>query len=157
MSTYAPIITSSIPPLQVSMAGGISYNEFVYMLGVLNLQVKDFFLETGAAQINQNYQYTAYDSNGNANQHPLKPRKDPYQQQNSQYVNAGAAPVIFNGLSYMQFNILPRQLLSMILCVDQTDPVSLAPGRNLDNFSRPDLALNDIALFTQRKQRRECR
>lgn len=152
MSTYAPIITNSIPPLQVSMAGGISYNEFVYMLGVLNLNIREFFLETGAAQINQNYQYTSFDSTGNANQHAVKPRKDPFQKQNSQYVKPGSEAVVLNGLSYLSFNLLPRQMLSMILSVDQTDPGSLSPGRNLDNFTLPDLAINNIEKFEQQKK-----
>lgn len=154
MSTFAAIITNGIPPLQITMAGAITYDELVFMLGVLNLRTRKIFLESASGpQIDTNIQYTTLDSNGVASQDSLKPRKDPYQKQDSLYFkpSPGNGPIVFNGLSYLSFNILPLQLLTMSFCVDQTDPTTMAPGRNLDNFSFETPALSRLGLFNQMK------
>lgn len=148
MATYSPVITSGTPLLQVSMAGGISYAELLYMLGTLNLAVNKFFIESRSGnQVNTNMQYTIYDSNGQAVQNTLKPRKSPYQRQNSLVFSPpkGNAAVILNGLSSLSFNLQPMDMVSLTLCVDQTDPTSMAPGKLVDNFTAPPDTLGNYS------------
>ncbi len=136
MSTFSPTFIITSPPLQVSMAGEISYQEFSNMLGILSLQIRGLFIEAQTGdQVDANMFYNIYDSNGLASQEILKPRKDPYQKQNSLHLQSSHGPIIFNGLSYLTFNLAPQQNMSLTLCVNQIEPTSLDPGKLTDNFS----------------------
>ena len=136
MSTFSPTLIFSTPPLQISMAGEITYEEFANMLGILNLKVRRLFIEAQTGdQVKEPMFYNIYDSTGLANQETLKPRKDPFQKQNSLYLVSSNGPIVFNGLSYLSFNLAPLQNVSLTMCVHQIDPTNLAPGQLTDNFS----------------------
>jgi hypothetical protein len=138
------------------MAGTISYAEFSFMLGVLNLNVRRIFIESQSGQqLDANLQYTIFDSTGQSAQNTLKPRKDPYQRQNSLYFKPpeGQAGILLNGLSTIAFNLAPRQLVSLTLCTDQADPRSAAPGTNIDNFT---LHQDELGNYDRYQQFKDC-
>jgi hypothetical protein len=136
MATFSPTFIFSTPPLQITMAGEITYEEFANMLGILNLLVRSLFIEAETGdQVNAGMFYNIYDSSGLAHQETLKPRKDPYQKQNSLYLQSSHGPILLNGLSYISFNIGPLQTISMTICVNQIEPTNLEPGKLIDNFS----------------------
>ena len=122
------------------------------MLGILNLHVRSFFLETqDGAQIDSNLGYQIIDATGTASQNTMKPRKDPYQRQNSlSFVPEGPDPVVLNGLSTVTFNLLAQQSLTMTLEVSEVEPRTLAPGRLKDNFASVPDPYGNFARFQRR-------
>lgn len=152
MPTFSPTILPGPPDVQATMAGGITYEEFIFMLGILNLHVRSFFLETGeGAQIDANLAYQIIDASGIANQNTMKPRKDPYQRENSlNFVPQGPDPVVLNGLSNVTFTLLAQQLLTMTLEVNEVEPRTLAPGRLKDNFASIPDPYGNFARFKRR-------
>lgn len=152
MPSFSPTILVTTPPLLITMAGGITYEEFVFMLGVLNLQVRQLFIESqDGQQVDNNLKYHILDSSGLTSQNTLKPRKDPYQRQNSLYFRPEKGNVLLNGLSTLSFDLLPNQTVSFTLCVDQSDPTTLSPGTLQDNFIIEPEQLGNYARFKNLK------
>lgn len=148
MPVFTPTILAGPPDVQASMAGGITYEEFATMLGTLNLFVAAFFVEapTGS-QVDTNLGFSIFDASGTATSDVIKPRKDPYQFQNSLQFTGASQPVVLNGNSSLQFNLQPGQLVTMTLLTDEVDPRSLDPGRLVDNFAHAPDMLGNFARF----------
>lgn len=152
MPTFSVAILPGPPDIQVSMAGGISYEEFANMLGPLSLRIRRFFVESqNNPQVIGNLGYTIFDATGPQNTDSIKPRKSPYQYQNSlEFSASGAGEVVLNGNSHISFNLLPAQLLTMTLETDEISPQTLTPGRLQDNFSVIPDTLGNFAEFKRR-------
>lgn len=150
MPSFSPTILVTTPPLLITMSGGITYEEFTFMLGVLNLQVEQFFIESQSnQQVDANLQYNILDSSGLQQQYTLKPRRDPYQKQSSLYLVPEKGSVLLNGLSILAFNLLPSEIVSFTLCVEQSDPTTFSPGTLPDNFAADADTLGNYRRFKQ--------
>ena len=137
------------PDVQITMAGGITYEEFNFMLGILNLDIRQFFLEAQIEnQLDTNLAYNILDSSGVQTSNTMKPRKSPYQYQNSlAFKPAADQPAVLNGLSSISFNLYPLQTMTMTLLVNEVGPAQVAPGRLKNNIATVEDTLGNFKRF----------
>lgn len=124
------------------------------MLGTLNLFVSTFFVEAPTGQqLDTNLGFSIFDASGTASSDVIKPRKDPYQSQNSLQFKGAAQPVVLNGNSNLGFNLQPGLLVTMTLMTDEVDPKSLDPGRLVDNFENVPDTMGNFRAFKRQIKR----
>jgi hypothetical protein len=122
--------------LDISIAGALTYGEFLYMLGTLNFKLKSIFIEAKSiAQVNQPYRYTIRDSTGTHDGLSLKPKVDPNQQQPSLLL-VPSGDLILNGFGYLSFTILPEERLSLRLDAWESSSKDVGPNNLVNNFNR---------------------
>lgn len=153
MPTASPIITiSTVPILQTTMVGAITYAEFRNILGIQVFKINSIFIQAESnEQINQPLAYNDTQVTGKGFQEVLKPKIDPYQYRASFVLDNKGKEIVLNGFSTIAFNLLPRQSISMVLCSDQK---SLQDDLNKISKSNFDLAhdsLGNLTLFLNKK------
>ena len=138
MASYTPTITvTSSPAVQVTMAGAITYDEFINTLGLIYLLVDYMYLIAQTSQeINGPFAYTIYDANGVLRTDILKPRIDPYAFQAAIYLSIKWRKFIFNGLSYLTLLLAPGESLTIELYAHQTQPQDAYQNNNVDNMAQ---------------------
>lgn len=152
MPTYSPtVIVNSQPAIQVNMGGNITYAEFVAALGAYVYLVNSIYVQSYTfAQLNQTFQYTAFDATGYlfSNGIPLVP--DPYQYQPSLKLESPTFGIVLNGRSYLNFNIDVGERVQMIMCTDEisfSDMLNSINKSNIEKGKEIDDNLGQLALF----------
>jgi hypothetical protein len=148
VASYSPtIINNSTPGLPVTMAGDLTYDEFVNSLGQFNYRIKKYYLGCikSIAQLMQSIFYNINDSDGNASGNNIAPNVDPYQLFNSVYMDLGDKEIILDSNSSLGFNLLASEQITMQLYCEQvgvTDPM-----KNENNFNKADDPLDLLELY----------
>lgn len=132
---YSPVITTNgIPAVSVTMAGNVTYQEFLNSLSQWNYQVKELYIRaTTNDQLSQSIKYNIYDTTGGQFNTVVTIEVDPYQYQSAQVIDLKDKGILLNGQSSLSFNLLPNETVKLVL---YTNVVSVG-GQNtlLDNFN----------------------
>jgi hypothetical protein len=130
MPSYSPTLFFS-PGLSVTMAGNITYDEFIGSLSSNVHIIKSIFVASLTfEQLNQAMQYSIFDAAGNKVSEIIPLIPDPYRYQPALILPKPPFGMVLNGQSSFAFNILPGETVQLIVC---TDVISLQ--QNLDKFS----------------------
>ena len=123
---YAPIITVSPTPfISVISAGGdvTSYAEIQETQGTITYEADSVFYQaTTIAQINEPIDVDIYDSNGELSKNKRINLADPNQIQPSKNIDLKADPIIFNGRTRINLNILPQEDIRLYFITKQLEP-----------------------------------
>lgn len=141
MPTYAPSITiNATPPLSITGAGGVSYEEILNSLGDFNFMVEEIFLSAVTiSQILQNLSFNKFDSTGTQDIQQIVPNVDPYQRISSIYIDTAGKKIILDGRSSMAFDVGAGEIMTMILYCRQKDV-----RQKLKKFSKENAAQDEI-------------
>jgi len=149
MPSYSPTITvSSTPALQISMAGGVTYEEFLSSLGQFVYKVNSYFLQCQSLQqLQQAIAYNIFDSSGNVLAQAIIQNPDPYQYTASIVQDLKDMGIILNGQSTISFNVLPGEFITMSLCTVQVSNQDELNRMHEDNFEQADDSNGNLQLF----------
>jgi hypothetical protein len=135
MPIFAPTITN-YPDGVVTVASNDAtpYNSIVQSMGSFMYEVKEMYLSSNnISQILQAYQFKTYDSNGTIDSFVDVPTIDPYQYQSSLFFKLTKDNVVFNGRTYLDFEVLPNESFYAIFYTKQLANRDLAPKTNFFN------------------------
>lgn len=118
MASYAPSFIFS-PGLSVTMAGNITYDQFIGSLSSNIHIIKSIFISAGTLdQLNQAMQYGIFDAAGNFFSEVIPMICDPYRYQTALILPKPAFGMVLNGQSSIAFTVLPGQTVQMIFDTD---------------------------------------
>lgn len=109
MASVTPTITTQAPLVTIdTQESGVTYDQILASLGTMVYGTELIYIY-GASnqQIAQPFYYTHTDVNGNADQKYLPFSIDPNQSQTSLYYETNKNEIVFDGLSSLNFNLLP--------------------------------------------------
>jgi hypothetical protein len=116
MSIYSITVTS---PLSITLANGVTYQQFLNSLGAYVYWFEVIYLwTTNSGQISQPILYNYTDANGDSKTLTIVPTTDPYQYSPALYINIKDFDVVIDSNSTVQFNILPNTTLKFKLYGD---------------------------------------
>lgn len=105
----SPVITVLPPSISVGLPT-ITYSQFINSLGTYNYGASFFYMHASGLkafqQINQAFNYTRFDSNGDLVKTNLIFTVDPYQQLPATFYDSDEEDVVFNGFSSLLFTLL---------------------------------------------------
>lgn len=121
MPSFAVNITNNTTPaITITMSGNTTYAQFKNSLGNYNYYINKIYLfSTNQKQMNGNFKFMKYDSDGNQNYQTILSILDPYQFQNSIFINTKDKNLIIDGRDSTSFNMQPNSSLSLKLYVDR--------------------------------------
>lgn len=134
MGSYSATVVLGSPSVSVTLANGVTYQQFLNSLGSYVYWFDVIYLwTTNGNQINQPILYNYTDTNGNAKTLTVSPTKDPYQYSPALYINIKDLDIVIDGNSTVQFNLLPNTTLKFKLYGDVMS-VNLLHGDKQSNF-----------------------
>tara|TARA_R110000765_G_scaffold209361_2_gene314533 strand:+ start:584 stop:1114 length:531 start_codon:yes stop_codon:yes gene_type:complete len=137
---YAPIITVSPTPLiSVISAGGnvTSYEEIQESQGTVIYQANEIVYQaTTIAQINEPIDVEIYDADGEVAKNKRINVADPNQFQPSKNIDIKSEPLVFNGRTRINLNILPLEDIRLYFVTNQLEPTNFLKGG--ENFFSED-------------------
>ena len=109
--SYAPIITVSPTPFIAVTTNDLTpYAEIQETQGTINYEAESLYLQANSiAQINEPLDVEMYDSNGKLDKTKRINVADPNQFQTSKDIDLKDNPIIFNGRSRLNLNLLPNE------------------------------------------------
>lgn len=133
MATFSVTITNNTTPaISVNLSGSTTYQQFKNSLGGYVYDVKQAYTYSPTLQqLQGNFRYLKYDSDGNTNVQTILSVIDPYQRFTSLYIDTREKKFVLDGRDYVRFNMLPNsQLQIKLFCIR----ISVQDG--LDETSR---------------------
>lgn len=156
MPSYSPTITlNNNPAISVTMAGNLTYNEFVTSLGCYIYLVNSMYMQAyDFQQLNQTATYTAFDATGYlfSNAIPMVP--SPYQFQPTILLESPTFAMVLNGRSNVAFNIDPGERVQMVMLTDEISFSGMLDTVSANNFQlgkQIDDDLGNLELFEHYK------
>lgn len=144
MGVYSVVVNS---PVSVTLANGVTYQQFLNSLGAYVYWFDVVYLwTTNPSQITQPILYNYTDVNGEAKTLTITPTKDPYQYSPALYINIKDFDIVIDGNSIVQFNILPLTTLKFKLYGDVMS-VNMLHGDKNDNFTNLADTIGDPEFF----------
>lgn len=136
MSSYSVTVVSGSPAVSITLANGVTYQQFLNSLGAYVYWFDIVYLwTTNASQINEVVLYNYTDVNGNAKSLSVTPTKDPYQYSPALYINVKNFDIVVDGNSTFSFNLLPNTTLKFKLYGDGMS-VNQLHGDKESNFDQ---------------------
>ena len=128
--TYAPTITVSTTPLiAVTTSDLTTYDEIQETQGTINYEAESLYIQANSiAQINEPLNLEMYDSNGKLNKNKRINVADPTQFQPSKNIDFKDNPIIFDGRTRLNLNLLPNESLRLYFKTKQTEPSDFLEG-----------------------------
>lgn len=153
MPTFTPTITNnSTPAISNVMSGSTTYSQFKNSLGQYDYFVNKVYLNTNTlAQIQGNFTYSKYDSSGNQNLQSVLSKLDPYQTQNSIYIETKDKNLVIDGRDYVRFKMQPNTSLSIKLYCERISNADTLDLNGMNNFKALENATEKYDFFDQYK------
>tara|TARA_R110000782_G_scaffold220733_1_gene307957 strand:- start:569 stop:1084 length:516 start_codon:yes stop_codon:yes gene_type:complete len=128
--SYAPIITVSPTPFIAVTTNDLTpYAEIQETQGTINYEAESLYLQANSiAQINEPLDVEMYDSNGKLDKTKRINVADPNQFQTSKDIDLKDNPIIFNGRSRLNLNLLPNENIRLYFQTQQTEPSDFLEG-----------------------------
>jgi hypothetical protein len=124
---------NNTPAISITLTGTTTYKQFKNSLGDFVYKINQIYLYSlNLNQINRGFKYMKYDSDGNQDFQTIISAIDPYQQQNSIYLNTKEKGLIVNGRNSANFNMLPNTRLSFKIYIRKVTNQDELVGE--DNF-----------------------
>ena len=129
MPSFSVNISQNVTPaISVTMSGNTTYQQFKNSLGNFVYYVKRVFLFSNILeQIQGKFTYSIYDASGRQNVETIPSAIDPYQSQNSIYLELQGKEIVLNGQDYIRFRLLPLSNLAIKLFatrISNQDPMN---------------------------------
>lgn len=149
MATVSPTITATTTPgLQITMAGGVTYEEFLNSLGQFVYYVERYQMSAqGYDQIQEKIAYNIYDSNGQLFDQAIISNVNPYQSTASLIRDLTGMDIILNGRSSVSLNIFPNEFIQLILCCNEVSGSEYLNRYHENNFRKVDDDVGNLKLF----------
>lgn len=121
MPTYIPTVTTFANGVaSVSSTDGTSYESILNSMGSFVYGVDSVYLKANSnSQILNGFKVEQYDVKGYIKSFEQKPTIDPYQYQNSVFFKLTKENIVLNGQTTFYINILPNEVIYMIVYVEQ--------------------------------------
>jgi hypothetical protein len=121
MPVYIPTVTTFVNGVvSVISTDGTSYQSILNSMGSFVYGVDEVYLKANSnSQILNGFTVEQYDVNGYIKSFEQKPTIDPYQYQNSVFFKMAEENVVLNGQTTFDMNILPNEVIFMVIYVEQ--------------------------------------
>lgn len=153
MATFSPTITTNTTPAIINtLTGNTTYTQFKNSLGQYVYLVDKVYLNTDTlAQIQGNFLYSKYDSGGNQNLQSVLSSIDPYQSQNSIYIETKDKNLVIDGRDYVRFKMQPNTNLQIKLYCERISNADTLDLNGMNNFKAFENASDKYNFFDQYK------
>jgi hypothetical protein len=153
VATFTPTITkNSIPAISNTLTGTTTYSQFKNSLGQYNYDVNKIYLNTDTlVQIQGNFQYSKYDSSGNQNLQSVLSTIDPFQSQNSIYIETKDKSLVIDGRDFFRFKMQPNTSLQIKLYSERISNADTLDANGINNFKALEYASDKYDFFDQYK------
>jgi hypothetical protein len=117
MASFSVTVTSNTTPaINITLSGTTTYAQFKNSLGNFIYKPDQIYsFSTNQNQIKGGFSYSKYDSGGNQNLQTILSTIDPYQYQNSIFLDVSKKNLVIDGRDYVRFNMYPNTSLSFKL------------------------------------------
>lgn len=135
--TYAPTVTVSPTPFIAVTTGDLtSYDEIQATQGTINYEAESLYFQADSIeQVNEPIDVEIYDSNGKLSGNKRINLADPSQFQSVVNIDFKDNPLIFNGRTRLNLNLLPNESIRLYFQTKQLEPSDFLDGGD-DFFSK---------------------
>lgn len=143
---YAPTITVSPTPLiSVTTSDLTSYDEIQETQGTISYQADSIYFQTETIeQVNEPLDIEIYDADGNLKKTKQINPADPNQFLPVKNINLENDPIIFDGRTRLNLNILPNENIKLYFQTRQVEPSDLLKENTRKFFSEDFLKTYDF-------------
>lgn len=144
------VTTNTTPAIIITMSGNTTYQQFKNSLGQFVYNVDKVYLAcSNQNQISSALSYSKYDSVGNQNLQSVLPVIDPYQYQNTLYVDTSKKNIIIDGRDYVRFSMLPNVSLQFKIYCDRITNQDALNNLELNNFKALEEVSGNFDFFEE--------
>lgn len=144
------VSTNVTPAVVVSGSGTTTYQQFKNSLGNFVYYVKSIFLNSNnLQQIQGAFSYAKYDISGNQRNLSVASAIDPYQSQNSIYLDVSKRQFIIDGTNYVQFKLLAQSSLAIKIFATRVANQTPLNETGVDNFTALEEASGQSEFFSE--------
>ena len=153
MATFSPTITTNTTPaISNTLTGNTTYTQFKNSLGQYVYEVDKVYLNTDTlVQIQGSFLYSKYDSDGKQNLQSILSTIDPYQSQNSIYIETKDKNLVIDGRDYVRFKMQPNTNLQIKLYCERISNADTLDLNGMNNFKAFENASDKYNFFDQYK------
>ena len=153
MATFSPTITTNTTPaISNTLSGSTTYSQFKNSLGQYVYDINKVYLNTDTlVQIQGNFLYSKYDSGGNQNLQSVLSSIDPYQTQNSIYIETKEKNLVIDGRDFVRFKMQPFASLSIKLYCERISNADTLDAIGMNNFKALEDEFDKYNFFDQYK------
>ena len=128
--SYAPTVTVSPTPLiAVTTSDLTTYDEIQETQGTINYEAESLYFQANSIeQVNEPIDVEMYDSNGDLDKTKRINVADPSQFQPVKDIDFKNDPLIFNGRTRLNINLLPNENIKLYFKTQQTEPSDFLEG-----------------------------
>lgn len=151
MASFSVTITNNTTPaISVNLSGTTTYQQFKNSLGAYVYDVKQTYTYSPTLeQLQGNFRYLKYDSDGNTNVQTILSVIDPYQASTSLYIDTREKKFILDGRDYVRFNMLPNSQLQIKLFCIRISVQDDLDELNRNNFRELEFDSDIVGYFEQ--------
>lgn len=144
------VTTNTTPAIIITMSGNTTYAQFKNSLGQFVYNVEKIYLASSSQkQISSSLNYSKYDSSGNQNIQSILPVIDPYQDQNTLFLDTSKKNAIIDGRDYVRFSMLPNVSLQFKIYCDRITNQDKLNESGINNFKSLEQSSGDFDFFEQ--------
>lgn len=153
MATFSPTITTNTTPAIINvLTGNTTYTQFKNSLGQYVYEVNKVYLNTDTlVQIQGSFLYSKYDSDGKQNLQSILSTIDPYQSQNSIYIETKDKNLVIDGRDFVRFKMQPNTNLQIKLYSERISNADTLDANGINNFKAYENASAKYNFFDQYK------
>jgi hypothetical protein len=150
-ASISVVVSTNVPPaVVVNVSNATTYQQFKQSLGNFVYYVKSLYLNSNnLEQIQGTFSYAKYDISGNQRNLSVASALDPYQSQNSIYLDVSKQELIIDGTNYVQFKLLAQSSLSIKLFASRIANQSPLNETGVDNFTALEEASGRSEFFSE--------
>ena len=128
--SYAPIVTVSPTPLiAVTTSDLTTYDEIQETQGTIKYEAESLYFQANSIeQVNEPLDIEIYDANGKLDKTRRINLTDPNQIQPVVDIDFKDNPIIFNGRTRLNLNLLPNENIKLYFKTQQTEPSDFLEG-----------------------------
>ncbi len=128
--SYAPTVTVSPTPLiAVTTSDLTTYDEIQETQGTINYEAQSLYFQANSIeQVNEPIDIEIYDANGELDKTKRINVADPTQFQPVKDIDFKNDPLIFNGRTRLNLNLLPNENIKLYFQTQQTEPSDFLEG-----------------------------
>jgi hypothetical protein len=150
-ASIAVVVSTNVPPaVVVSPTGTITYKQFKQSLGNFSYLVKSIYLSSNnLEQIQGAFAYAKYDISGNQRNLSVASAIDPYQSQNSIYLDVSKRNFVIDGTNFVQFQLLAQSSLGIKIFATRIANQSGLNQTSVDNFTSLEESSGKSEFFSE--------
>jgi hypothetical protein len=148
MAIFTPTVITTSSGLSITMAGGVTYQEFLNSLGRDYYRLVGFYISAqSASQINRIISYEIIDADGNIYQEKINIEIDEYQRQNAYVKDLSDRNILLTGLSSISFVVEPNERIVFDMCLQAVKITEGLDKYSPSNYQKVDDKLGNLVLY----------